>query len=184
MPSLSAEGAHLEALAKLLEVRGVELYHALMPVSARLAAGVLSALLSAGERLREDGMHDNEGDDAVDINLVVDAGLRRGLAVIYLQAHRGSPALQDDSPHLAKGVLKQLLDALAHAERAQEDEAQAILRTLPVEIEAWLGDATRQALATAQPSEVQLWGQREPLVVGAELLVLALRRLLREVVGG
>lgn len=128
-------------------------------------------------------MHIEEGQDAVDINLVVDAALGRSVAVIYLQVHRGHPPLRDDSGHLPPGLLRQLLDALAQAEQAQENEAHAVLRVLPLEVEVWLRDVAHQALATAQPAEVQLWAERAPLQVGAELLVMALRRLLREARG-
>lgn len=167
-------------VAILLDLEAVRLYRLLLPFSARLAAGVLSAVLSAAEHLREDAMHIEEGDDAVDINLVIDASLRRPVGVIYLQAHRKDPALLMDSSHLPRGLLRSLLDALHEAERAEEDEAQAILRALPVDVEAWLQDAARAALGSARPDEVQLWRGREPLQVAAELLVVALRRLLRE----
>ena len=166
-------------VAILLDLEAVRLYRLLLPFSARLAAGVLSAVLSAAEHLREGAMIE-EGDDAVDINLVIDASLRRPVGVIYLQAHRKDPALLMDSSHLPRGLLRSLLDALHEAERAEEDEAQAILRALPVDVEAWLQDAARAALGSARPDEVQLWRGREPLQVAAELLVVALRRLLRE----
>ena len=99
-------------------------------------------------------MHIEEGDDAVDINLVVDAGLRRGLAVIHLQAHRAAPALQDDSPHLAKGVLE-AAPRRPRARRARPggrgagDPAHAPGRDRGV-----AGRRDAPGLATAQPSEV------------------------------
>lgn len=176
------EAAARVRAVKLLELRAEELYRALLPHSRKIATGVLSSLLLSAEHLREGRMIE-EGDDAVDINLVFDAGLGRTIAELYLQAHRERPPLRENSPQLVKGQLRQLLLALQDAERESANEVHAVVAALTPELESWLALAAEQAISSADPAEAQLWIGRTPLEVAVELLVIALRRLLRETGG-
>lgn len=163
---------------KLVELRAEELYRALLPHSRDLAAGVLSALLSAAEQLRERCIL---GKQKTNLLAMTDATLGEEGAAIYLRLHRGEPPLLQDSPALQDGELGQLLRALREAERAQQEEALFVVAALPVYLEQWLAGAADQALATASAEERQLWQGRAPIEVAAELLVAGLRRILREV---
>lgn len=180
MPSLASEVA-AQATADLLDRHAEELYRRLLPHSRLLARGVLSTLLSAAEQLRGGFIM---GANAVDVRYVVDIVIGGNVAVSFLQLHRGEPPLLLEGPPLRPGHLGELITALRGAERAGDDEVEAVLQALHPEVEAWLARAADEAKAGASAKELALWGDGPPLVVAVEMLVAVLRLLAREAVRG
>ena len=181
-PRLEAEGARpREQLAALLELRGLELYRVLMPLAPRLAAGVLSGLLSAAEHLREGA---SVGLNVTNILTVTETQPGHAAAVIWFWLHRMAPPLDERSraveQHEVEAVQRALVDADHQLQQGEPVvEARVLLAALPVDLEAWVARAADQALATATEEERAMWEGRAPVEVVAEGLVVHVRRLQR-----
>lgn len=181
MTHTSASERTREELAKLLELRALELYRLLVPVSDTVARGVLSGLLSAAERLRGDP---TMGINVTNIQTLTDTRPGDANVIFVFHLHREHPPLSERSRPLDQQEIDALNVALRYVDRQLQDghavvEAIALLSALPTDIEAWLARAADQALATASEEERKLWAGRPPVEVAGEGLLANIRRLQR-----
>ncbi len=176
MLSPGAEPA--QALAKLAELAGAEWWARLCAAGRRdLAAGVLSALLSAAEQLRGGVIM---GATATNMRKIWDACiLNPHRVVLILQVHRGAPPFASEHPisledfHGLVEALRQVDRQLKHG--AGTSDGIAVAAALPADVAHWLALAAEEAKLSANPEERALWEGREPLEVAAELLALLVR---------